>query len=73
MILKEMKKKCSVLYKGFFKRGNAIEGGYQEIMMIREKYNLIKNDKSVEMKSIWDLSKYKHYCGFRIALANADS
>jgi hypothetical protein len=25
------------------------------------------------MKSIWDLSKYKHYCGFRIALANADS
>ncbi len=33
MILKEMKKKCSVLYKGFLKRGNAIEGRqYQEIM-----------------------------------------
>jgi hypothetical protein len=33
MILKEMKKKCSVLYKGFLKRGNAIEAGqYQEIM-----------------------------------------
>jgi hypothetical protein len=33
MILKEMKKKCSVLYKGFLKRGNEIEGRhYQEIM-----------------------------------------
>ncbi len=33
MILKEMKKKCSVLYKGFLKRGNATEAGqYQEIM-----------------------------------------
>jgi len=33
MILKEMKKKCSVLYKGFLKRGNAVEAGqYQEIM-----------------------------------------
>jgi glycosyltransferase involved in cell wall biosynthesis len=33
MILKEMKKKCSVLYKGFLKRGNAMEGRqYQEIM-----------------------------------------
>jgi len=33
MILKEMKKKCSVLYKGFLKRGKAMEGRqYQEIM-----------------------------------------
>ena len=33
MILKEMKKKCSVLYKGFLKRGNAVEAGqYQEVM-----------------------------------------
>jgi len=33
MILKEMKKKCSVLYKGFLKRGNAGEAGqYQEVM-----------------------------------------
>ncbi len=33
MILKEMKKKCSVLYKGFLKRGKAMEAGqYQEIM-----------------------------------------
>ena len=33
MIFKEMKKKCSVLYKGFLKRGNVIEAGqYQEIM-----------------------------------------
>jgi len=33
MILKEMKMKCSVLYKGFLKRGNAMEAGqYQEIM-----------------------------------------
>ncbi len=33
MILKEMKKKCSVLYKGFLKRGNAMEAGrYLEIM-----------------------------------------
>jgi len=28
-----MKKKCSVLYKGFLKRGNKMEAGqYQEIM-----------------------------------------
>jgi glycosyltransferase involved in cell wall biosynthesis len=33
MILGEMKKKCSILYKGFLKRGNEMEGGrYQEIM-----------------------------------------
>jgi hypothetical protein len=33
MILKEMKKKCQILYKGFFKRGNEIEGRhYQEVM-----------------------------------------
>jgi hypothetical protein len=33
MILKEMKKKCSVLYRGFLKRGNEMEGRrYQEIM-----------------------------------------
>jgi hypothetical protein len=33
MIFKEMKKKCQILYKGFLKRGNEIEGGYyQEIM-----------------------------------------
>jgi glycosyltransferase involved in cell wall biosynthesis len=33
MVLQEMKKKCSVLYKGFLKRGNAMEAGqYQEIM-----------------------------------------
>jgi hypothetical protein len=33
MILKEMKKKCTVLYKGFLKRGNEIEARqYQEIM-----------------------------------------
>jgi len=32
-MLREMKKKCSVLYKGFLKRGNAVEAGqYQEIM-----------------------------------------
>jgi len=33
MILKEMKKKCSILYKGFLKRGNEIKGRqYQEMM-----------------------------------------
>jgi hypothetical protein len=33
MILKEMKRKCSILYKGFLKRGNETEGRhYQEIM-----------------------------------------
>ncbi len=33
MILQEMKKKCSVLYKGFLKRGNEAEARrYQEIM-----------------------------------------
>jgi glycosyltransferase involved in cell wall biosynthesis len=33
MILKEMKKKCYILHKGFLKRGNEIEGRrYQEIM-----------------------------------------
>jgi hypothetical protein len=33
MVLKEMKKKCQVLYKGFLKRGNATEASrYQEIM-----------------------------------------
>jgi glycosyltransferase involved in cell wall biosynthesis len=33
MILKEMKKKCYILYKGFLKRGNEMEGKhYQEIM-----------------------------------------
>jgi hypothetical protein len=33
LILKEMKKKCSVLYKGFLRRGNEMEGSrYQEIM-----------------------------------------
>ena len=33
MILKEMKKKCSVLCKGFLKRGNEMEGRqYQEMM-----------------------------------------
>jgi len=33
MILKEMKKKCQVLYKGFLKRGNEMEGRrYQEMM-----------------------------------------
>ncbi len=33
MILGEMKKKCSILYKGFLKRGNEMEGmRYQEIM-----------------------------------------
>jgi glycosyltransferase involved in cell wall biosynthesis len=33
MILKEMKKKCQILYKGFSKRGNDIEGRrYQEMM-----------------------------------------
>jgi hypothetical protein len=33
MILKEMRKKCSVLFRGFLKRGNEIEGRqYQEIM-----------------------------------------
>ena len=33
MVLKEMKKKCQILSKGFFKRGNELEGShYQEIM-----------------------------------------
>ncbi len=33
MILKQMKEKCQVLYKGFLKRGNEMEGRrYQEIM-----------------------------------------
>jgi hypothetical protein len=33
MILKEMKKKCQILYKGFLKRGKEMEGRhYQEIM-----------------------------------------
>jgi glycosyltransferase involved in cell wall biosynthesis len=33
MILKEMKKKCHILYKGFLKRGNEMEGKrYQEVM-----------------------------------------
>jgi len=33
MVLKEMKKKCQILSKGFFKRGNELEGRrYQEIM-----------------------------------------
>jgi glycosyltransferase involved in cell wall biosynthesis len=33
MILREMRKKCQILYKGFLKRGNEIEGRhYQEIM-----------------------------------------
>jgi len=33
MILKQMKEKCQILYKGFLKRGNEMEGGrYQEIM-----------------------------------------
>jgi hypothetical protein len=33
MILREMKKKCQILYKGFLKRGNEMEGRhYQEVM-----------------------------------------
>jgi hypothetical protein len=33
MILKEMRKKCQILYKGFLKRGKEMEGRhYQEIM-----------------------------------------
>ena len=33
MILKQMKEKCQILYKGFLKRGNKMEGKrYQEIM-----------------------------------------
>ena len=33
LVLKEMKKKCQILSKGFFKRGNELEGRtYQEIM-----------------------------------------
>jgi hypothetical protein len=33
MILGEMKRKCQILFKGFFKRGNELEGRhYQEIM-----------------------------------------
>jgi len=35
MILKEMKKKCSILYKGFLKRGNAIEAKHYQEMMRR--------------------------------------
>lgn len=38
MILQEMKKKCSVLYKGFMKRGNEVEARrYQEMM---ERYGI---------------------------------
>jgi hypothetical protein len=33
LVLKEMKRKCQILSKGFFKRGNEPEGRYyQEIM-----------------------------------------
>jgi hypothetical protein len=33
MVLEEMKRKCQILSKGFFKRGNEIEARYyQEIM-----------------------------------------
>jgi hypothetical protein len=33
MILKEMKKKCRILYQGFLKRGKEIEAKhYQEVM-----------------------------------------
>jgi hypothetical protein len=33
MVLEEMKRKCEILSKGFFKRGNELEGRYyQEIM-----------------------------------------
>jgi len=33
MVIEEMKKKCQVLSKGFFKRGNEREGRhYQEVM-----------------------------------------
>jgi hypothetical protein len=33
MVLKEMKKKCQILYKGFLKRGKEIEARhYQEVM-----------------------------------------
>jgi pentatricopeptide repeat protein len=35
MILQEMKKKCSVLYKGFLKRGNETEGRHYQEMMKR--------------------------------------
>ncbi len=35
MILKEMKKKCSILYKGFLKRGNEIEARHHQEMMRR--------------------------------------
>ena len=35
MILKEMKKKCSILYKGFLKRGNEMEARHYQEMMRR--------------------------------------
>ncbi len=35
MILKEMKKKCSILYKGFLKRGNEIEARHYQEMIRR--------------------------------------
>ncbi len=35
MILKEMKKKCSILYKGFLNRGNEIEAKHYQEMMRR--------------------------------------
>jgi hypothetical protein len=35
MILQGMKKKCSVLYKGFLKRGNETEGRHYQEMMRR--------------------------------------
>ena len=35
MILKEMKKKCSILYKGFLKRGNEMEARHYQEMMKR--------------------------------------
>ena len=35
MILKEMKKKCQILYKGFLKRGNEMEGRFYQEMMRR--------------------------------------
>ena len=35
MILKEMKKKCQILYKGFLKRGNEMEGRHYQEMMRR--------------------------------------
>jgi len=44
MILKEMKKKCAILYKGYLKRGKEMEGKhYQEIMSDMEwRYNLLE-------------------------------